>query len=263
MITLVIPVYNLHGARVHNLMQSITCQTVEPEVIIVDYGSKNEEYHLLRETLSEYNVELIHIPNVEWSPPRACNIGIKKAEGDIVIKLDADLILEPHTLEDTLNYATKNSFVIRQPKFLTKQFNIENLRLPRDYPKIREAKSNYFLPSYGGFFAAHKKWWHRVHGYDERYLWYGCNDWDIWNRGVRSGLKRWIFGEPGLKGMKGISPYNPDTFVYHQWHPLPPQRLGLTEETFEKHRDRNRQIYNDSQGLVRNSEGWGNIDEQL
>lgn len=257
MISLVIPTYNLHGARIRNLLSSISHQTIEAETIIVDYGSGNEEHLKLVEDADPYNVELIHIPDVEWSPPRACNIGVRKARGDTIIKLDADLILEPHTLEDTLEYVSKGSFVIRQPKFLTKHFNIENLTLPRDYPQIREAQYNYFLPSYGGFFAAHHDWWHKVRGYDERYLWYGCNDWDLWNRAVRSGLKRWIFGQPGLKGMKGISPYAKDTYVYHQWHPEPAIRLNITEEAFEKHRERNREIYNNAQEVVRNAENWG------
>ena len=258
-ISLIVPIYNLHGARIRNLLSSIECQTVESEVILIDYGSNNEEHLKLVDTVEPYDVDLTYVPSVVWSPPRACNIGIRKAGGDIIIKLDADLILEPHSLEDTLEYTTKRGFVIRQPLFLTKRFNAENLALPQDYPKIREAKSNYLLPSYGGFFAAHREWWHKIRGYDERYLWYGCNDWDIWQRAIRSGLKRWIFGEPGLKGMKGISPYKQDTYVYHQWHKEPPQRLNITDEVYEKHRARNRQIYNSSKKIVRNGEMWGLI----
>jgi len=257
--TLVIPIYNLHGARIRNLLSSISLQTVEAETILVDYGSENEGHLKLVETVEPYDVELIYVPDVEWSVPRACNIGIRKAGGEVIIKVDADNILEPHTLEDTLEYVTKHSFVIRQPKFIRKGFPMENLKLPQDYPKIREAKYDYWLPSYGGFFAVHRDWWHKVHGYDERYIWYGCNDWDIWNRAVRSGLKRYIFGEPGLKDMKGISPYKQDTFVYHQWHPLPPERLGISEEFFEQYREKNRQIYNGASSIVRNTETWGLI----
>lgn len=260
-VSIVVPIYNLYGSRIRNLLESIRCQTIDSEVILVDYGSGNEGHQRLVDTVSPYDVSLIYVPDVEWSPPRACNIGIKKAVGDTVIKVDADLILEPKTLEDTVECTTKTSFVIRQPKFLYEDFDYENLRLPRDYPKIRQAKSEYWLPSYGGFFAAHHTWWRRVRGYDERYKWYGCNDWDLWNRAIHSGLNRWIFGEPGLKGMKGISPYRRDTFVYHQWHSDPATRLGVDKEFLEEHRDRNRQIYNNSEQVVRNSEQWGMINE--
>ena len=258
-VTLVSPIYNLHGVRVDNLLQSINCQTQgDIETILVDYGSTEKNHDYLLDTVEPYNVKVIYVKDVIWSPPRACNIGIRQAKGEIVIKIDADLILEHKTIEDTVNTIGKrNLFIIRQPLYLPRDYDYENLNLPRDYGRLRETKTHYQLPSYGGFFAAPRTWWHHVRGYDERYVWYGCNDWDLWNRALHSKMNRIIYGEPNLKGMKGISPYRKHTHVYHQWHRKPWERLELNQKTFDLYRKQNRQIYNASTNVIRNTEDWG------
>lgn len=260
-VTLVSPIYNLHGARVDNLLQSINCQTIHDiETILIDYGSNEKNHDYLMDTIEPYDVKVIYVEDVIWSPPRACNIGIRQAQGKYVIKIDADLILEPRAVEDTVEKMRgRNMFIIRQPLYLPKDFDYENINLPRDYSKLRKTKTHYQLPSYGGFFAASREWWHKVRGYDERYVWYGCNDWDLWNRALHDKMNRLIFGEPNLKGMKGITAYNKNTHVYHQWHEQPWIRLDLTRKTYDLYRKQNRQIYNASNTVIRNTENWGTI----
>jgi glycosyltransferase involved in cell wall biosynthesis len=211
------------------------------------------------ETTRHFDCKVIHIPNVEWSPPRACNIGIRRAEGDTIIKIDADLILEPEALEDTLQYTKHHVFVIRQPLYLPEELDLSSLRFPRDYNKLRTLKTHYQLPSYGGFFAVNRDWWHKIRGYDERYVWYGCNDWDLWQRGLRSGLRRIIFGKEGLKKMMGITDYKENSKVYHQWHEKPWKRLKISRDKFDAYKKRNRKIYNEANNILRNTEEWGRI----
>lgn len=259
-VSLVIATHNIDAPRMQNLLESIQCQTIcdKIETIIVDYASTQENQEQLQKITTPFNCNVYTINQGEWSPPRANNIGIRKTSAKTVIKIDADLILEPRAVEDTLHHMkNKRTFIIRQPLFLPRQLDLSTLAFPRDYERIKNEKLHYQLPSYGGFFAAPRQWWHRIRGYDERYRLYGCNDWDLWNRALRDGMNRVIFGEPNLKGMKGITAYTPNSRVYHQWHPKPWIRLNVSTERFESYKKKNRQIYNDSKGVIRNNKDWG------
>ena len=261
-VSLVIATHNIDTPRVRNLLESIQCQTIHSEIetVIVDYASTEDNQTQLQETVNPFNANIYIVNHKEWSPPRANNIGLRKESAKTIIKIDADTILEPRAVEDTLNHMkTRKTFIIKQPLFLPRQLDLSTLQFPRDYKRIAGEKLHYQLPSYGGFFAAHRQWWHRVRGYDERYLLYGCNDWDLWNRAIRSGMNRIIFGKPGNKGMRGITAYTNNSRIYHQWHPKPWIRLNIAKETFEKHKKKNRQIYNASTDVIRNNADWGTV----
>ena len=261
-VSLVIATHNIDAPRVRNLLESIQCQTIydEIETVLVDYASTESNQKKLQETVKPFNCQTYIVNEDEWCPPRANNIGIRKTSTETVIKTDADLILEPRAVEDTLQHMRdKRTFIIRQPLFLPRQLDLSTLSFPRDYQKIRAQKLHYQLPSYGGFFAAPKQWWNKVRGYDERYKIYGCNDWDLWNRALKNGMNRRIFGKPGNKGMKGITEYTKNSLVYHQWHPKPWIRLNVTQEKFKLYKKTNRQIYNASKEVIRNNKDWGTI----
>jgi hypothetical protein len=261
LISLVVPIRNLHGSRIQNLLRSIELQSEKKlQVVLSNYGSTTENTKKLLETTSKFNCAVWNTPTDEvWGLPIASNIGIRRAKGKYIARLDADLILEPQVIEDTLQRlsANRSLFVIRQPIFLPEDFDCENLELPEDYEKLRAQPKRYISPSYGAFVAAEREWWHKVRGYDERMMVWGLPDWDIWRRSAHSGLKRLLIGESKSKRKRPIIKPPRDTLIYHQWHPVPHIRQGLNEETFNYYRERNREVYAEHREVVKNDEGWG------
>ena len=76
-------------------------------------------------------------------------------------------------------------------------------------------------------------------------------------RTARSGLRRLLIGKSRSRGKRPIIKPPKDTLVYHQWHQVPHLRQGLDEETFDYHRERNREVYAEYREIVKNDEGWG------
>ena len=235
-LSLVIPIRNLHGARIRNLLRSIELQQTENlQTILSNYGSTEENTRKLLETTSSFNCAVWDTSTDEaWGLSIPSNIGIRRATGKYIARLDADLILEPHVLKDTLQRlnAQENLLIIRQPIFLPEDFNFENLKLPQDYGKLMAQPKRYITPSYGAFVVTKRSWWHRIRGYEERFRGWGLPDWDLWRRTARSGVKRLLIGESISKRKRNIIKPPEDTVVYHQWHPLPRVRQGFYEETF-------------------------------
>ncbi len=96
-VSVVIPAYN---------EEKVVCQTVRAllasdhpsfEVIVVDDGSKDATFEVLREAFGdEPKVHLVSKPNE--GKARALNEGIARASGEIIVALDADTLFLPDTL---------------------------------------------------------------------------------------------------------------------------------------------------------------------
>lgn len=116
-ISVVIPLYNKEKAIV-NTLQSVLNQTVAPyEIIIVDDGSKDNSYEVVKQFIStidnrpstidhrqstihnqQSTIHLLHKENGGVSSAR--NRGIKEAKGDFIALLDGDDLWEPTCLEE-------------------------------------------------------------------------------------------------------------------------------------------------------------------
>jgi len=251
--SIIIPLKDRCGVRLQNCLRGIQLQTHRDiETIIVDYGSTQKNYEQLLQDITPFDCTLYRYPTEKiWSPAVSKNIGIRRARGKYIITLDADCIMEPRVIEKTLNIHKNNdkSYVETKMSFLHGQLDINNLRLPKDFNKLRE---NYSLRKYGfgSYLSVHRSWWFAVRGCDERMQGWGGNDDDIRTRVGRSGYTRIRLNQQKI----------PKTMIFHQWHP--PSHKAFTKkygDVFNKMWKRNVSIIKNDMTTVRNenNDNWG------
>lgn len=250
--TVVIPVRDRHGPLLRNCLRSIELQTVDAEIFIADYGSTPEN-HAEMMKIAPGCRSYYYQTDEPWSLAVARNIGLRRADTDTdyAVVFDADLIMEPRVLESLLviHKADPNTYVSTQVILLDEgAINPASIELPRDYEKLRHAKSTYRSEGWGGLDSAHRDWWHKSQGFDERMKWWGWEDVDMWKRAYRAGLKRFRLSDLDML----------ETEVYHQWHP---------SVVLEAQRRQNEEILNQialnermtkrTSTINRNDENWG------
>ena len=252
-VSMVIPVKDRCGTRLQNALRGIQLQSYRDiETIVVDYGSTKENYEQLLQDLEPFNCTFYRYPTEKiWSPAVAKNIGIRRAQGKYIATLDADCIMESRVIDHTLKLhgMYKESFVETKISFLIPDVDIDTLKLPGDFGKLRD---NYYLRKFGfgSYLSVHRSWWFRVRGCDERFQGWGGNDDDIRDRVKRSQYRKIVLSEQEL----------PQTMIFHQWHP--PSRDAFVKrygEAFNKLWKRNVSIIRNDKTTVRNTdnENWG------
>ncbi len=249
--SIVIPLRNRYGHMLRNCLRSITLQTIKPvELIIVDYGSTPENHEKLLEiippcTLYRYKTQ------EPWSLAAARNLGLRRAKAPLSGALDADLIMEPQTLELAIKihrdygpcYLTSR-VILLSPNAITPS----QIELPRDYNELVRAPVIKRAEGWGGFTSAPAEWWFRCQGFDERMKWWGWEDVDMWKRVARAKLAR--------NTMQGV--VYPDSEIYHQYHPNF-QVVTLKQGRTEIHKAivENERYTKQTRGILRNDENWG------
>ncbi len=98
----VIPTYE-NMKLLKNCLSVLNYLELEPgisfEVKVVDDGSTCDTYNYIKEVNKNYPMEYIYLPRSENSSrARARNIGIRRASGNIVIFIDADILVKPDYL---------------------------------------------------------------------------------------------------------------------------------------------------------------------
>lgn len=68
------------------------------EVVIVDDGSDDETYNLIND--NEYNFELKYIKQIHLGRAQGINMGVLNSTGEMIIFLDADILLFPYTIDE-------------------------------------------------------------------------------------------------------------------------------------------------------------------
>jgi len=137
----VIPTYN----NVKLLMNSLEALNhlivpcnVSFEVIVVDDGSSINTYNFICKMHKKYKLKYVYIKRSTTScRARARNIGIKKAKGEIIVFIDADIIVKPtYLLELERCYKfEKNCIVIGTRILLQKDVLLEEVRDERIFKK--------------------------------------------------------------------------------------------------------------------------------
>ena len=132
-ISIIIPCYN-SAATIRACLDSVFNQTYKNiEVIVVDDGSTDDL--LLALTSCSHRLTIIHQDNK--GAPAARNYGFKICSGGLVMFLDADIILEPQSIEKlalALKTDSEAAFAYSSFKWGFKKFKL----WPFDYERLKQ-----------------------------------------------------------------------------------------------------------------------------
>ncbi|AFZ46852.1 glycosyl transferase family 2 [Cyanobacterium stanieri PCC 7202] len=172
------------------------------EIVVVDDGSTDD-------TISWIETEKDHLPHVNLFQQNhegaaiARNLGIEKAQGDLIIFIDSDLVVTSSFLDAHAQSLLKAQRKLGHDRIFTygAVINTANFDNPTSEPyKITDYSAAYFAT---GNVAIAKKWLEQAGKFDPSFRQYGWEDLEL---GVR--LKKL-----GLKLIK-----TPQAVGYH-WHP--------------------------------------------
>jgi hypothetical protein len=193
-VSVVVPCYN-HAKYLPEALQSVLEQTLPLwECIIVNDGSPDNTSEVARDWVArDARFRLVEKPNGGLSSAR--NAGIKAAIGEYILPLDADDILHPRFIEETIAVARS-----------TQEFAIDGVVVSTHVKAFGE--SSWIFESSittvsslvcrntivcASLFT--KSLWNRVGGYDENFK-QGFEDWEFWLRCADSGATFKIYPEP-------------------------------------------------------------------
>lgn len=249
MLSIVIPVRDRAGARLENCLKSLRWQdTAAFEILVPDYGSRPEIAAQLDRLGERYDARVLHIdaPGI-WNKPHALNIGIRAAKGEYVLCTDADMIFAPTFLSVLQRKLDRDRVLVvcearnlpeSVPERSWEKDEFSKLVAASSMRKAGTRKKPHSMGT-GACQATERAFFERVHGYDEGYVAWGCEDGDLLSRAVEAGLKlEWIHDE---------------TTMLHQWHPtLRRARRWLY------YKNKLRLTFTRKQ-IVKNLDGWGRL----
>lgn len=176
------------------------------------------------------------------------NVGIRNAKSDYIMCTDVDMILDRRFVA-TLMQMVDNNVMVESRTMYWKTAIAEKIYKNEINPynnidacKVGRIKKR---TTAGGCQCLHINAWHKVRGYDERYIGWGSEDYDLLTRVQMAGYKiRWM-GE------------NDDIMLFHQPHKKTAQQHARDLEYQEK----NKKFLADIRNYGVNKNGWGGICE--
>lgn len=163
-VSLIITTYNRPDALAA-VLHSVKQQTVLPnEVLIADDGSTDETRQVIEKYQQNYPVVLKHIwrPDDGFRLAECRNRAIAAAQGDYLITIDGDMLLDPNFIADHIRVAQKGVFVQGSRVLLNADKTKELLQatdfsLPKWYQSgVMKRKSAWRLPFLSAIIAKQK-----------------------------------------------------------------------------------------------------------
>lgn len=230
-ITCVAGIKDRHWEPTVRWLNSLREQTMQPSMILVDYGSTEavSPSRLFNPTdPCDWGILRVVRNTERWSESRALNIGIRHAMTEYVMTTNADLIYDPGFVAAVVERLRKNdrSVVLADRYDLDQQGNVTG-KAPNCHK--------------GTCIATRRDWFEKVRGFDERYHGWGFCDIDIVERAATDGLEILTLGD--------------EVKVYHQWHPHFTQTEPWAAEALAV----NTRIHAECGPVVRNPDGWGEV----
>ncbi|NOK60600.1 MAG: hypothetical protein GFH27_549297n199 [Chloroflexi bacterium AL-W] len=173
-VSIIVPCYN-HGQYLPEAISSVVVQTYcNWEIIIVDDGSTDDSVHIAEQLLQTYDnfpICLLSHPNQGLGPTR--NAGIRIARGTYILPLDADDLIKPTMLEQTVVvleedshlgvvYTSVQMFGAETNTWSGGEYDIQKLRFDNQMNVTALFR---------------KKAWEQVGGFRDMS---GMADWDFW-----------------------------------------------------------------------------------
>ncbi len=225
-ISVVIPTYN-RKPILEKCLKALEKQQLNDdkisdyEVVLVDDGSTDGTLEWLQENKQDFP-HVCSFSQDHLGPAAARNLGVNKANGDIIIFIDSDLVVTETFLQCHANALVKGEEKLGSDRLFTygAVINTCNFDHPTSEPyKITDFSAAYFAT---GNVAIARKWLEKVGLFDTGFQLYGWEDLEL---GVR--LK-----QLGLKLIKC-----PEAMGYH-WHP--PFNLAQIPNLIDKEIQRGR-----------------------
>jgi len=112
-VSLIITTYNWKEALEMSLISALN-QTIPPlEIVVADDGSRPDTKELIEKIANESPISIIHSWQADkgFRLARSRNRAISKTQGNYIILIDGDIILEQHFIEDHLRFARPGYFI--------------------------------------------------------------------------------------------------------------------------------------------------------
>ena len=165
-VTIIIPVYNEEKYLAYCISSIFSQSFKDFEIIIVDDGSTDRSNQIGRNFVKK---GVLFLKQKHQGPGTARNLGAKKARGDILVFVDADMMLDKYFLEylvrpiiekDVMGTFQEEELVANQQNIWAKCWSFNS-----DLPAKRRRPVN--LPKEIGVFRAiQKKYFDKVGGFD-------------------------------------------------------------------------------------------------
>lgn len=214
-VSLIISTYN-RPAALRLILESVARQTYMPvDVVIGDDGSGEETRRVVEEFQKDFPTRLVHV----WQEDKGFrlseirNKSVAAAQGDYIVQIDGDMVIDRHFVEDHARLAREGYFVkgtrIMLNDAVTRRMEkrgklpwimpgllsrgimkqrIKSLRLP--WPGFKKSLS--YKPASTGI-GANMAFWREdfiaTNGYDEGFTGWGCEDTDLMERFLRMGIR--------------------------------------------------------------------------
>lgn len=177
-LSIIIPCYN-HGDF---LEAAITSTNYEQfpfvEIIIVNDGSTDENTIAVLSSINDERIRIIHQKNSGVGAAR--NAGIKVANGEFILVLDADNEIKPdYYIQAITCFSNYPKVAVFYSNFIQFGDVVENKKVELPPFSIDRLFTSNFIDACAVF---RKSLWEEIGGYDEEMPVMGYEDWDFWLR---------------------------------------------------------------------------------
>ncbi|HRY33159.1 MAG TPA: glycosyltransferase [Bacteroidales bacterium] len=181
LISVIIPCYN-HGAFLEEAILSVKAQSYQHfEIIVVDDGSSDAAtQHIIRDLEKQLGFKLVRQKNKGL--PAARNAGIGRADGELILPLDADDTFHPDFMARALEVIMQDENIKAVSSYAGK-FGYSEGVIALKGGDIRDFVLDSAVMPASLFRKAD---WERIGGYDERMV-KGYEDWEFWIRMLKDG----------------------------------------------------------------------------
>lgn len=151
LVSIIIPVFNKHEILIKSLAYAVTQTYPNIEVVVVDSGDEDIE-GIIRKFRSEVKIPIKYLKfphNGEYTLPKARNLGVLEAEGEILVFCDQRLAMNKDAVEIFVNNTARNTWLWGMKDNYRKGF-VENFSSIRREDLISGGMFNERIDGYGG-----------------------------------------------------------------------------------------------------------------
>lgn len=243
-ITVIVVIKNRARSIVENFLFSFLQQPPVPRIVIVDYGSTEDNVNMLKGVW--WNTRAFDLIRVTrgvdpFCKARGLNVGLKTVISPFSLFTDIDVMFGKGVVAEVRRTLDANP-----PCIAT--VHTFNMFKGRDYRTgwITDRLYGRYYNQYavGGCLAAKTDWFMSIHGFDEGFVNWGGEDWDMWQRAGSAGRPQIRLNKRRFR-------------LWHQWHP---HLKDLNPVLYKKAwSDGIRRCTNLRKIVVRNLKGWGEL----